>query len=320
MSKDGRDKDRKNEIWAIGGGKGGTGKSFITSCMGTYLASKNKRVVLIDADLGGANLHTFLGVSKPKNSLTDFFERKLSLNDIIVNCGMSDLGLVSGTLKSLEAENIKYAQKVKLFRHIKSLDTDYVLIDLGAGSHGNTMDTFLLADKMIVVIVPELTAIENMYHFVKNVFFRKLKMALDKNGFKSIFHDAWKNKESHGIRNLKELTDYLMNAADGIKDVLDKEMSGFSVHVVLNQVRSSKEAPIGLSVKSVCMKFLGLNARYTGHIIYDDSVAKCINKRQPFMITYPFSNVAKEVKKLVENLVEGKQVEIGKEEQLDGKA
>ena len=76
--------DKRCEIWAIGGGKGGTGKSFVTSSIGTHLASKGNKVVLIDADLGGANLHTLLGVSKPRNSLTDFFERKASLNDIIV--------------------------------------------------------------------------------------------------------------------------------------------------------------------------------------------------------------------------------------------
>ena len=68
--------DKRCEIWAIGGGKGGTGKSFVTSSIGTHLASKGSKVVLIDADLGGANLHTLLGVSKPRNSLTDFFEKK----------------------------------------------------------------------------------------------------------------------------------------------------------------------------------------------------------------------------------------------------
>ena len=57
---------------------------------------------------------------------------------------MPDIGLVSGTFSSLDSENIKYAQKLKLFRQIKAIDTDYILIDLGAGSHNNTIDTFCL--------------------------------------------------------------------------------------------------------------------------------------------------------------------------------
>jgi len=52
--------DRKI-IWTIGGGKGGSGKSFITANVGICLAKSGLRVILIDADLGGANLHTFLG-------------------------------------------------------------------------------------------------------------------------------------------------------------------------------------------------------------------------------------------------------------------
>ena len=68
--------ERSPEIWAIGGGKGGTGKSFIISSMANCLAMQGKKVVLIDADLGGANLHTFLGIDKPSLSLSDFFEKR----------------------------------------------------------------------------------------------------------------------------------------------------------------------------------------------------------------------------------------------------
>ncbi len=57
----------KSEIWAIGGGKGGTGKSFLTSSIGRNLAQSGYRVTLIDADLGGANLHSFLKIRKPKS-------------------------------------------------------------------------------------------------------------------------------------------------------------------------------------------------------------------------------------------------------------
>ncbi|MBW2091668.1 MAG: P-loop NTPase, partial [Deltaproteobacteria bacterium] len=78
-------KKRRSEIWAVGGGKGGVGKSFLISGMGSSLALEGKQVILLDADLGGANLHTFLGINKPENTLTDFFDDKLPLSELIVD-------------------------------------------------------------------------------------------------------------------------------------------------------------------------------------------------------------------------------------------
>ena len=116
------------EVWAIGGGKGGTGKSFIASNIATYLAQQGKRTVLIDADFGGANLHTLLGVPKPKQTITDFFRKKIPLDQLIVSCKVPNLGLIVGPIRSFEPDSIKYVQKVKLLNHVKKIDADIVLI------------------------------------------------------------------------------------------------------------------------------------------------------------------------------------------------
>ncbi len=304
------DVQKECEIWAIGGGKGGTGKSFVTSSVGTYLARSGKRVIMIDADLGGANLHSFLGISRPRNSLTEFFEQKVPLPDLIVGTGIGDMGLIAGDLLSLDSGNIKYTQKQKLFRQIKALDTDYILIDLGAGSHFNTVDTFLLADRMIVVIVPEITAIENMYHFIKNVLFRKLTIVLGTVGLKHVVQDSWKNRAELGIKNLRELIDYLKGVSTQIRDVLQNELSTFRINLVLNQVRSIQDISIGASVKSICTKYFGIQTGYTGYVEYDDCIWSSINKRQPFMKEYAGSRCANEIIKVSENLIEGRQIKV----------
>lgn len=299
---------RECVIWAVGGGKGGTGKSFVTSCIGASLASKGKKVVLIDADLGGANLHSFLGVNRPGSSLTDFFDKKMPLADLIIDTAIPGMGLITGNLQSLASDDIKYVQKLKLFRHIKLLDADYVLIDLGAGSHFNTLDTFLLADKMIVVIVPEITAIENMYHFIKNVLFRKLTIVFKTHGLNDIAEDTWKKRETYGIKTFQELIEFLKGTSSDVKELLDRELEGFKIHFVLNNVKNNQEISIGQSVKSVSMKYLGILTNYAGYIEYDDCIRNCINNRIPFMRSYSSSRCAKEIEKLTENLITGKQV------------
>ncbi len=63
------------EIWVIGGGKGGTGKTLLCANLAIDLAQNGERVIAVDADFGGPNLHTALGVPPPERSLTDFLHR-----------------------------------------------------------------------------------------------------------------------------------------------------------------------------------------------------------------------------------------------------
>src|SRR5436189_1007178 len=85
------------QIWSVGGGKGGIGKSLLTASLGWQLAQLGKRVLLVDADLGGANLHTCLGIPSPERTLGDFIHRQVAkIEDIAVETGISGLRLISG--------------------------------------------------------------------------------------------------------------------------------------------------------------------------------------------------------------------------------
>ncbi len=304
--------EKEDKIWAIGGGKGGTGKTFITSAMGTYIAGKGKRVILIDIDIGGANLHSFLGISRPKKSLTDFFEAGASLNKLAVKTGIDNMSLITGDIHSLASDNIKFTQKLKLFRHIMKLNKHYVIIDLGGGSHNNTIDTFLMADKMIVILEPEITAVENMYHFVKNALFRKLRMSLREYGFKEIVEQMWERREEYNIKSLRELMDCIRDNFSYVGDIIDKELSDFKLYLILNKIRSSDDILIGSSMKSIFMKYLGVDTKFVGFVEYDDSVWRSIRERRPFMLNYSLSRSAKEVEIFTENLLKGKEIKLSR--------
>lgn len=305
--------EKQCKIWAVGGGKGGTGKSFITSSTGTCLALKGNKTVLLDADLGGANLHSFFGLNKPRYSLADFFERKIPLQDIMVQSGVANLGLITGSIGSLDSESINFAQKQKLFRHIRALDADHILIDLGAGTHINTLDTFLLADRMIVVTAPEITALENMYQFIKSVYFRKMKSIFKTYDLSATIQETWKNRAFYNIRSLKDLIAHLRESSEHIRDIFDREISGFVVHIVLNQVRTTRDILVGENLKSTCMNFLGLKVVYAGYCRQDEAVHDNINNKEPFLIFNRISPVVKEIKTLTENIVAGTHLSVRKD-------
>ncbi|MBA7656464.1 Flagellum site-determining protein YlxH [subsurface metagenome] len=304
--------EEEGKIWAIAGGKGGTGKTFLTSSIGIYLAKNGKRVLLIDVDIGGANLHSFLGINRPRKSLTNFFEMGIPLSKLAVNTGVDNLSLITGDVHSLASDSIKFTQKLKLFRHIMKLRRQYILIDLGGGSHNNTIDTFLMADKKIAVLEPEIIAIENMYHFVKNALYRKIKMSLRAYGFKEVVEHMWEQRERYKIKSLKELIDSLKESFSHLGDILDKELADFKIYLVLNKIRSSQDILIGSSMKSIFNKYLGINAQFAGYIEYDDAVWRSIRERRPLMVNYSLSRVAKEIGAFTENLLHEREMKVSR--------
>ena len=268
--------------------------------------------MLIDVDIGGANLHSFLGINRPRKSLTNFFEMGIPLSKLAVNTGVDNLSLITGDVHSLASDSIKFTQKLKLFRHIMKLRRQYILIDLGGGSHNNTIDTFLMADKKIAVLEPEIIAIENMYHFVKNALYRKIKMSLRAYGFKEVVEHMWEQRERYKIKSLKELIDSLKESFSHLGDILDKELADFKIYLVLNKIRSSQDILIGSSMKSIFNKYLGINAQFAGYIEYDDAVWRSIRERRPLMVNYSLSRVAKEIGAFTENLLHEREMKVSR--------
>ncbi|PYQ52404.1 MAG: hypothetical protein DMF78_11375 [Acidobacteria bacterium] len=196
----------RRQVWSIGGGKGGIGKSLLAASLGWYLARLGKRVVLVDADLGGANLHTCLGVPGPARTLGDFIQRRVArIEDVVVDTPFPRLQLISGASDVLGAANIKYQQKVRVLNRVRALDVDVVLLDLGAGTSNNILDFFLVADVSLLAVVPEPTSIENGYRFIKSALYRRLRMAAPTAAAREVIDGALDLKNSGGIRSPLEL-------------------------------------------------------------------------------------------------------------------
>ena len=97
------------QIWSVGGGKGGIGKSLLTAALGWHLARLGKRVVLVDADLGGANLHTCLGLSGPSRSLADLMTRRYEHIEEV----LTDTGVAGGLLGKSRRRVLKGAKTLE---------------------------------------------------------------------------------------------------------------------------------------------------------------------------------------------------------------
>jgi len=267
-------------IWAVGGGKGGVGKSVVSTILAFWLARMGKRTVLIDVDLGGANLHTLLGIKSPPRTVNDFITRKFgSLEEICIDTGAKNLRLISGSSEVLSLANPHFSQKVKLINHFSKLDADYVVIDLGAGTSFNVLDFFLAADEKIMVLTPEPTSIQNAYIFVRNVVYRRLSRLSSKNpSLQTLVKIAMDPKNELQVRTIKELLQFIQES--GGKDVaepFEKEIGEIRPAVITNMVKDNKEKNAGRIVQIVAEKYLMIQSTNLGSVSHDQQISSMVS-------------------------------------------
>ena len=290
-------------IWTIGGGKGGSGKSFITANIGICLSKLGVRVILIDADLGGANLHTFLGIPPPNLSLSDFIKKRVSsLPDVLIPTAIPNLQLLTGAQDLLNAVDAKSVQKRKLVRSIQSLQTDTILVDLGGGNSLSVLDFFLMSDGGILVVTPEPTSIENTYRFLKSAFYRRLKQSVSTASVKAMINGAMDQKNELGIQNPHDLIKAVRQINEEEANRMIEEAKTFHPNLILNQVRSKKDIEIGFSIRSACLKYFGIQLHYLGYVVYDQDVSHSIRKRRPLVLENSRSKAAQCVMEIASKL------------------
>jgi len=290
-------------IWTIGGGKGGSGKSFITVNLGICLSRLGIQVLLIDADLGGANLHTFLGISPPALSLSDFIKKRVShLHDVLIPTSVPNLQLLTGAQDLLNAADAKSVQKRKLARSIQGLEGDIILVDLGAGNSVSVLDFFLMSDGGILVVTPEPTSIENTYRFLKSAFYRRLKQSVSSAAVKALIDDAMDRKNERGIQTPYDLAQAAMRMDEDDARRMVEEAGTFHPNLILNQVRSKKDIEIGFSIRSACLKYFGMHLHYLGYVVYDQDVSHSIRRRRPLVLENPRSRAAQCVMEIASKL------------------
>jgi len=168
--------ETRRVIIPVASGKGGVGKSWLTANLALALAELGMDTIAIDLDLGGSNLHSFLGMPNRYAGVGDFLETKgAALGDLAVATPFANLRFIAGDGQSLFMGNITHAQKLKLIRAIRNLEAEVVIADLGAGSSFNNLDFFALAPNGIMVTTPELPAMVNLMTFIKNLVFRMIE-------------------------------------------------------------------------------------------------------------------------------------------------
>jgi len=290
-------------LWAVGGGKGGTGKSFIAANLAIHLSRFEKDVVLIDADLGGPNLHTFLGMNHSNLDLGHFFSNRIKkLEDTVVFTPFDGLRLIKGTDKTPFTANLNYYKKLKFIRHVKAFDGQRVIIDIGTGTSYNEIDFFILSNPGILVLNPEPTAIENTYYFLRACIIRILKSYIEYYRMQDLMRKIAENADDSS-RSIYGFLNAIISHDKSYAQLLYRALENFRPCLIINKAMEDRDFLLGESMVDVIQKYLVVRVNYLGAIPYDNNVPRSLKKLEAFIISYPESEAATSIKDIAENLI-----------------
>ena len=159
--------DQKTRIIAVTSGKGGVGKTNLTVNLAISLSMIGKKILIIDADLGMANVDVVLGATA-KYNLMHLLRDDITIRDVL-SAGPYGVNFISGGSGIEQLANLSEADRKKIMEKLYDCDkfADIILVDTGAGLGHNVLDFLVAADEVVLVTTPEPTAMTDAYAVMK---------------------------------------------------------------------------------------------------------------------------------------------------------
>jgi flagellar biosynthesis protein FlhG len=273
-------------IIAVAGGKGGVGKTILSTNLSICLAKTGQSTVLIDLDLGGANVNTAFGHLSASPSLREYFEKTKTLDEILIPTQEPHLSFISCAGDSSNMANPKYAKKLSLIKAIGRMKQTHIVIDLGAGTRFDTLDFFLSAQQHVLITTTDITSLFNVYGFIKSAVIRRVERTLKKD-FKivelnavEILKQALQQEGSFMEYFFERLRKISIEATNAMETMIN----GLNWYVVTNRLDTGQTMDAHMALNNLCKKNLGFVLLNGGEMFFDKEVQASVNQMQPYML------------------------------------
>jgi flagellar biosynthesis protein FlhG len=290
------------KFWSIGGGKGGIGKSIFSLGIGTCLARMGHKVILIDGDLGSANLNTLLGIRHPHVTLEGFLSEKVArLEDTVIQTQVEGLGLICGA-ELLGGADPTYAQKIRLLSQMEDLPAQYVLLDLGAGTSFTTLDLFNYSVGKIILCTNQPTSIQNAYGFIKSALYRRLarEFARESDLLAFLYNH---NKDMKIINLLPDLLAWLKENDAERFNWLEQTLWQFDAFLVGNMFKRDADRKCLEVLQLICAKFLHIHIQILGQLPFEPEIELAVKEMRGFPLIREKGRIWENLEKIAFRMV-----------------
>ena len=298
------------QIIPIASGKGGVGKSLLSANLAVALGQAGKKVILADLDLGASNLHLAIGQSAPKIGIGTVLTGETAFQDAICPTDYENVSFIAGDSEIPGLSALKTIQKNSLIKNFQSLDADYLILDLGAGTHLTILDLFLLSPQGIVVTAPTVTATLNGYLFLKNAVFRLMATSFKKGSKAAKYLDQLKN-DSSSLQRLyipKLIEAIAAVDPENAKKFTDK-MQKFRPRLIMNMIDEPKDADKALKIRRSCQQYLGLDVEHLGIMYRDTLQDRALASRMPVITYKPNAVLSQAIYRISEKIMASETVQ-----------
>lgn len=297
------------QIIPVASGKGGVGKSLLSANLAIALGRAGKKVVLADLDLGASNLHLVIGQNSPKRGIGTFITGESKFEDIIEDTEYENVKFIAGDSEIPGLSSLKFAQKNSLIKHFQSVDADYLILDLGAGTHLTILDLFLLSPQGIIVTAPTVTATLNGYLFLKNAVFR-LMAATFKKGTKANDYLSKLKNDSASLQRLyiPKLIETIQEIDPESAEKFKNRIKKFHPRLIMNMIDEPKDADKAQKIRRSCQQYLGLEVESLGVMYKDTMQDKALSSRLPVSVYKPNAVLSQAIFRIAEKILQSETV------------
>jgi len=293
------------KILPVASGKGGVGKSVLVANLGISLASFGQRTILVDLDLGGSNLHTYLGLKNRNiglgNLLTD---KSISFRDVKMRTPYPNLEFVPGDVLVTGVANVTHPQKRSIISNLSKLDADYILIDLGSGSHVSTLDFFLMSNSGILVTTPQPPSILNAYGFLKNVAFRLLQQTFSKHkGVTRLLGTILREAKPNSTPSINQIVEAIEKISKKAARTAREAIEQLKPSIIVSMGDRPEDMQIVQSLRTLIEQNLSVDPICLGFLYYDYIVREAVADTVPLALVGRDSLILKGIDRVAQKIV-----------------
>ncbi len=309
---------------AILGAKGGVGTSLFSANLAIYLATIGKRVLAVDADPSGADLHAMLGIGPrvaPYVAPTPAFGTDRTLASLAsaidhdaantlpprepVDGPIESLRLMDGGLSEPHRGSGRRSSLRELQKRVAKQDADFAVVDLGSAATDAAIRFWCAASHRLALTMPEPNAVSGLYRLVRKAFAAIALERLSDERQQAALHSAFARAGQTPAPS--DITALLRREWPELGDALQNCMAELEFPFIVNEARLRADLELGDQITVAVRRRYGVQLKYLGYVEHDDVVRSCSRKRRPLLLESPGSRASRNIEKIARRLFASKE-------------